>query len=111
MVSVYFFPADLTNSDLERLHPPRLSKVTEEELADIRTYLAQTKKGQREQDTAGVYRKDIADLIVDCYADMIEYMATKIKFTEVLVAEIDFFLGVFIEYPEIDGLSGAIDSF
>lgn len=98
MVSVFFFPVNLTNPDPKRPDLPRLSSTSDAELAAIKTYLTAVIEERRGAPLSGLDWQDITDIIVSRYADRLKFMAEKVDSVETMRDEIRFLLDVFIDY-------------
>ncbi|EFW99483.1 hypothetical protein CMQ_7851 [Grosmannia clavigera kw1407] len=101
MVSAYFFPLNLTNPDVQRPDLARLVSASTDGLAAVRTQLAAVVANR--SDTAAVRPidwQDVTDMIVARYADRLQYMATEVTSTALLVRELGFLLDVFIDYED-----------
>ncbi|KAL0931249.1 uncharacterized protein CTRU02_213984 [Colletotrichum truncatum] len=103
MVSAFFFPVNLTNPDEKRPDLPRLSEVSDSELASIKDYLHETIQSRLGAQTSPVNWQGIADLIVGRYSDRIEFMASRSSSPTLLADEVSFLLDVYIHYPDDGG--------
>lgn len=99
MVSAYFFPINLTNPNTQRPDLPRLVSADGTELTAIYQYLGNVLT-QRADDSPAVNWRDISDLIVERYADRIQFIAEEITSVRTLEQLINFLLTVFIDYTD-----------
>ncbi|KAH8662379.1 hypothetical protein BX600DRAFT_382718 [Xylariales sp. PMI_506] len=109
MVSAFFFPVNLTNSDPKRPDLPRLNSVEPSELAAIKSYLTDVITELRDEPMRTIDWQDVSDLIVGRYADRIKYMAEQVDSTEKMAEEIDFLLTVFVDGSGAESTPDAID--
>jgi hypothetical protein len=100
MVSAFFFPINLTNTDPSRPDLPRLSSTSAAELVAIKSYLDAVVGERKDQAIRTIDWQDISDLIVGRYADRIQYMAQKVTSVDIMVAEVNFLLDLYIDYSE-----------
>ncbi|KAI1073643.1 hypothetical protein F5B20DRAFT_566312 [Whalleya microplaca] len=98
MVSAFFFPVNLTNSDRKRPDLPRLTSTSQAELAGIKAYLAGVIREQRDQSSPPINWQDISDMIVGRYADRIQYMAEEVGSIDTMAAEVTFLLTLFMDH-------------
>lgn len=111
MVSALFYPVNLTNPDPKRPDLPRLSNVSEAELAAIKTHLKRVIRDRHDDDIRTIDWQDVTDLIVGRYSDRLQYMVEKVNSLDTLVEEIGFLLTVYIDHSgkDKDQISAATD--
>lgn len=111
MVSAFFFPLNLTNSDAARPDLPRLSNNSESDLTAVKAYLDSSIEERRANALRTRDWQDISDMIVSRYADRLQFMADGISSVQTMEEEITFLLDVFIDYSDSKNpdLSAAVD--
>ncbi|KAI0000599.1 hypothetical protein F4779DRAFT_147551 [Xylariaceae sp. FL0662B] len=100
MVSAFFFPVNLTNSDQQRPDLPRLTSTSQAELAGIRSYLTSVIHERLDQPQRSIDWQDVADMIVGRYADRIQYMAEEVDSIDTMAREVNFLLTLFIDHSK-----------
>lgn len=110
MVSAYFYPVNLTNPDPKRPDLPRLSNVTDAELAAIKADLNRVIYERNDDYDGAVDWQGVTDLVVSRYADRFKYM-TEISSASLLLDEINHLLTVYIDYSskDLNQIPSAID--
>ena len=100
LVSAFFFPVNLTNSDPKRPDLPRLVSASGPELEAIKKKLTDVIRERRGLASSGphVDWQGVSDLIVGRYADRLQYMAEKVLDLGTMKREIRFLLTIFIDF-------------
>lgn len=102
MVSAFFYPINLTNPDPKRPDLPRLSSVTDAELAAVKSDLNRVISERHDGINRTVDWQGVTDLIVARYADRLRYMTEKISSASKLLDEINHLLTVYIDHSSKD---------
>lgn len=102
MVSAFFYPINLTNPDPKRPDLPRLSSVTDAELAAVKADLNRVISERHDGINRTVDWQGVTDLVVARYADRLRYMTEKISSASKLLDEINHLLTVYIDHSSKD---------
>ncbi|KAI0125355.1 hypothetical protein BJ170DRAFT_703422 [Xylariales sp. AK1849] len=97
MVSAFFFPVNLTNSDPKRQDLPRLSSADTSGLKGIKSYLEGVIRERRDHEIQTINWQDVSDLIVGRYADRLKYMAEEVNTIELMSREVNFLITLFVD--------------
>ncbi|KAI1357497.1 hypothetical protein F5Y08DRAFT_324195 [Xylaria arbuscula] len=97
MVSAFFFPINITNSDAKRQDLPRLSSAKRHSLDGIKAYVANIVHERINQTSRIIDWQDVTDMIVARYADRLKLMAEEVHNLETMASEVNFLANVFID--------------
>ncbi|KAI1102606.1 hypothetical protein F4804DRAFT_312443 [Jackrogersella minutella] len=102
VVSAFFYPINLTNPDPERPELPRLLGASAEELAVVREHIAESVARSISHIQAPIDWQGVTDMIVTRYAKRLA-LISQTDSIDIIRAEINGLLNVYIDYDETDG--------
>ncbi|KYK58495.1 hypothetical protein DCS_05511 [Drechmeria coniospora] len=100
MVSAFFFPVDLSNTDANRPDLPRLVAVSLDELRDIKAYLREVCTQPRRYT---VNWQAVVDMIVTRYSARFALMASTLLSPSDFVEELDVVSRTYFDAPSLPG--------
>ncbi|KAI0427598.1 hypothetical protein F5Y09DRAFT_27937 [Xylaria sp. FL1042] len=97
MISAFFFPINITNTDIKRQDLPRLSSASQDDLAGIKDYVEKMISERKDQLSGMVDWQDVTDIIVARYADRLKFMAEGVHTLKLMASEVSFLTTLFID--------------